>query len=111
MSFNAANSTGQDLNKSTPGRSKIISCRFTDVEQFTEFLTYSQMQIMQLSCGSFQSEFFATQIGDLYFTRISANQSVQAIGPRTAGIFNFFVGLVGQRRQFLFPRSTLISPN
>ncbi|NEO73089.1 hypothetical protein [Moorena sp. SIO3H5] len=81
------------MNESTPGRSKIISCRFTDVEQVTEFLTYSQMEMIQLSCGSFQSEFFATQIGDLYFTRISTNQSVQAISPRTAGIFNFCVAL------------------
>ncbi|NEO42398.1 MAG: hypothetical protein F6J90_41215 [Moorea sp. SIOASIH] len=75
MSLKAANS-GQDLNQSTAVSSKITSCRFTDVEQLTEFLTYSQMEIMQLSCGSFQSEFFATQIGDLYFTRITANQSV-----------------------------------
>ncbi|NEQ85294.1 MAG: hypothetical protein F6K26_35810 [Moorea sp. SIO2I5] len=89
MSFNAANSSGQDLNEFTAGSSKIISCSFTDVEQFTEFLTYSQMEIMQLSRGSFQSEFFATQIGDLYFTRISANQSVQAIGPKQQGYLTF----------------------
>ncbi|WP_293101655.1 hypothetical protein [Moorena sp. SIO3I6] len=89
MSFNAANSYGQDLNESTAGRSKIISCRFTDVEQLTEFLTYSQMQIMQLSCGSFQSEFLGLQIGDLYFTRITANQSVQAIGPKQQGYLTF----------------------
>ncbi|AOY84600.2 helix-turn-helix domain-containing protein [Moorena producens JHB] len=88
MSFNAANS-GQNFNESTAGLSKIISGRFTDVEQFTEFLTYSQMEIIQLSRGSFQSEFLATQIGDLYFTRISANQSVQASGPKHQGYINF----------------------
>ncbi|EGJ34136.1 MULTISPECIES: hypothetical protein [Moorena] len=42
MSFKAANSS-QDLNQSTAVSSKIISGRFTVLEQFTEFLTYSQM--------------------------------------------------------------------
>ncbi|WP_293031041.1 hypothetical protein [Moorena sp. SIO3I8] len=59
------------------------------MDELTEFLTYSQMEMIQLSRGSFQSEFLATQIGDLYFTRISANQSVQAIGPKQQGYLTF----------------------
>ncbi|NEQ66553.1 MAG: helix-turn-helix domain-containing protein [Symploca sp. SIO2D2] len=47
------------------------------------------MQSIQLSCGLFQSEFLAIQIGDLSFTRISANQSVQACGLKQQGYLTF----------------------
>ncbi|NES23980.1 MAG: hypothetical protein F6K41_34980, partial [Symploca sp. SIO3E6] len=47
------------------------------------------MQNIQLSCGSFQSEFLAVQIGDLSFTRISINQSVQTCGLKPQGYLAF----------------------
>ena len=61
---------------------RVFSKRFTDVDRFVEFLPYSQYKIVQLSCGAFDSEFLAIQIGDLYFTRASASSSVQAVGPK-----------------------------
>ena len=64
---------GRDLNQSRSGIFQIISRSFTDVDQFTEFSSYSQTQVIQLSCGSLKSEFLGVQIGDLYFTRIRAN--------------------------------------
>ena len=96
MSLKAV-SSGQDLEESRPGSSQIISGRFTDVEQLTEFLIYSHMEMIQLSRGSFQSKFLSTKIGDLYFTRISANQSIQAWGPKKQGYLNFELvwGVIG----------------
>jgi len=80
---------GQDLNQSRAGSFQIISRSFTDVDRFTEFLFYSQTQAIQLSCGSLQSEFLAFQIGDLYFTRMSANQSIKTCGFKQQEYLNF----------------------
>ena len=61
---------------------RVFSNCFTDLDRFADFLPYRQYQIMQLSCGSFQSEFLAVQIGNLYFTRVSASSSLQVLGPK-----------------------------
>lgn len=55
---------------------------FTDVDCFSEFFPYRQHQIMQLSCGLLQSEFLAVRVGNLYFTRMSADASLQTIGAK-----------------------------
>ncbi|NEP56522.1 MAG: hypothetical protein F6K31_05795 [Symploca sp. SIO2G7] len=41
-------SSGQDLDQSRAGSSKILSRRFTDVDQLTGFLAYNQMQMTML---------------------------------------------------------------
>ena len=99
MSLKAA-SSGQDLNQSRTRSSKILSTCFTDVEQLNEFLIYSQMQMMQLSSGLCQSEFLAIQIGDLYFTRISMNQSLQGCGLKPQGSLAFTLVWAAKKGNF-----------
>ncbi len=43
-------SSGQDLDQSRAGSSKILFRRLTDVDELTGFLAYNQLQMMQLSC-------------------------------------------------------------
>jgi len=63
-------------------RDRVFSKRVTDVDRFVEFVPYSEYKIVQLSCGAFESEFLAVQVGDLYFTRASARSSVQVLGSK-----------------------------
>ncbi|NEP14751.1 MAG: hypothetical protein F6K14_32065 [Symploca sp. SIO2C1] len=79
MSVKAA-SSAQDLNQSRARSSQVMSCRFTDVDQFSDFLSYRQMQSIQLSCGSFQSEFLAIQIGDLSLRNYFGWQNINLTG-------------------------------
>ena len=61
---------------------RVLSNYLTDVDMFSEFSPYRQYEIVQLSCGALESEFLAVQVGDLYFTRASANSSLQVIGAK-----------------------------
>lgn len=72
----------------------VFSKRFTEVDQFAEFLPYRQYQMVQLSCGSFQSEFLGVRVGNLYFTRVSAYPSVQTVGPKQGGSSHLAFALV-----------------
>lgn len=87
--FSRVSSLRQNLKQSGTRSSKIISVCFEDVDQLSEFFGYSQMQRIQLSCGSFQSKFLAIQIGDLSFTRIFTNQSIQTWGLKPQGYLAF----------------------
>ena len=72
----------QQLSQSGTIDRMIVSQHFTDVEQFADFFTYNQMQLIQLTPGPLQSDFLSARIGDIYFTRIRANQSIQVCGSK-----------------------------
>ncbi|MBP0021488.1 MAG: helix-turn-helix domain-containing protein [Cyanobacteria bacterium SBLK] len=74
------NENNRDRDKTR--RDPVIYKRFSDVDCFSEFLPYRQHQTVQLSCGPLQSELLAVRVGNLYFTRISANASLQAVGSK-----------------------------
>jgi AraC family ethanolamine operon transcriptional activator len=68
---------------------KIISQSFTDADQFTEFTSYRQMEVRQLSCGLLQSKFLGIQLGRLNFTHAYSNQSMQTFGAKQRGYVTF----------------------
>jgi len=81
---------------------QVFSYRCTDIDRFSEFLPYRQYQMVQLGCGSFQSQFLAVRVGDLSFTQVSAYPSLQTIGPKQGGAAHLAFAIVwaAQEGQF-----------
>jgi len=82
-------SLSQEQNQSGTGSQRVLSRRFTDVDDFTDFFAYRQMQLMQLTPGSLQSEFLSAKIGNLYFTRSRVNQVIQIRGLKHKDYLSF----------------------
>ncbi|MEB3177953.1 MAG: helix-turn-helix domain-containing protein [Nostocaceae cyanobacterium] len=74
--------SGKNQPQSQTESQNVFSYCFTDVDHFTEFLAYRQIKLIQLTPGKLESEFLSVKIGDLYFTRSSANQAIQSCGQK-----------------------------
>ncbi len=81
----------QTKNNSETSNQKIVSKFFTDVDGFKEFFGYRRLEIIQLTPGSLQAEFFSIQVGDIFFLCNQANQGTRALGDGFKGYLSFSI--------------------
>ena len=70
---------------------KIVSKKFTDVDDFKEFFEYKNKEIIQLTPGSLHGEFLSIQIGNLFFVCNQVNQGFQFSGDGAKEYISFAI--------------------